>query len=230
MPLKFILERNTSALLTMKKWLIISCGFSCLLLAARVIVTGYLTYVFLPWNLFLAVLPYAITEWLWACPRIAMNKMKLLGFIILWILFIPNSFYILTDLFHLDNFHSAPKWFDLLMIFSFAWNGLLLGLMSVRKTELILEVISGRGFSLFIVFIVMWLNAFGIYIGRYLRFNSWDIITQPFSLFNEMFEVLLHPVRNKMEWGMIMVYAFFMTVLYITVKKLGENFQTTSQK
>ena len=230
MLMKLILKRNTSGILTMKQWLIISCGFSCFLLAARVYVTGYLTYIFLLWNLFLAFLPYAITEWLWARPRIAMNKMKLLGFMILWMLFIPNSFYILTDLFHLDNFHSAPKWFDLLMIFSFAWNGLLLGLMSVRKTELILEVISGRGFSLFIVFIVMWLNAFGIYIGRYLRFNSWDIITQPFSLFNEMFEVLLHPARNKMEWGMIMVYAFFMTVLYITVKKLGENFLTTNQK
>ncbi len=230
MSLRFILERNTSTLLTMKKWLIISCGFSCLLLAARVIITGYLTYVFLAWNLFLAFLPYAITEWIWAHPRMAKNIVMLSGFMALWMLFIPNSFYILTDLFHLDNFHSAPKWFDLLMIFSFAWNGLLLGLMSVRKTELILEVISGRGFSLFIVFMVMWLNAFGIYIGRYLRFNSWDIITQPFSLFNEMFEVLLHPVRNKMEWGMIMVYAFFMTVLYITVKKLGENFQTTNQK
>jgi len=230
MSLRFILERNTSALLTMKKWLIISCGFSCLLLAARIIITGYPTYVFLPWNLFLAFLPYAITEWIWAHPRMAKNKVFLSGFMTLWMLFIPNSFYILTDLFHLDNFHSAPKWFDLLMIFSFAWNGLLLGLMSVRKTELILEGISGRGFSLFIVFMVMWLNAFGIYIGRYLRFNSWDIITQPFSLFNEMFEVLLHPVRNKMEWGMIMVYAFFMTVLYITVKKLGENFQTTNQK
>ena len=230
MSLRFILERNTSTLLTMKKWLIISCGFSCLLLAARIFITGYPTYIFLPWNLFLAFLPYAITEWIWAHPRMAKNKVMLSGFMTLWILFIPNSFYILTDLFHLDNFHSAPKWFDLLMIFSFAWNGLLLGLMSVRKTELILEVISGRGFSLFIVFMVMWLNAFGIYIGRYLRFNSWDIITQPFSLFNEMFEVLLHPVRNKMEWGMIMVYAFFMTVLYITVKKLGENFQTTNQK
>jgi len=230
MSLRFILERNTSASLTMKKWLIISCAFSCLLLAARVIITGYLTYVFLAWNLFLAFLPYAITEWIWARPRMAKNKVMLSGFMSLWMLFIPNSFYILTDLFHLDDFHSAPKWFDLLMIFSFAWNGLLLGLMSVRKTELILEVISGRGFSLFIVFMVMWLNAFGIYIGRYLRFNSWDIITQPFSLFNEMFEILLHPVRNKMEWGMIMVYAFFMTVLYITVKKLGENFQTTDQK
>jgi len=230
MLLKFLLKRNGPGMLTMQQWLIISCGFSCFLLAARVFITGHLTYIFLLWNLFLAFLPYAITVLLWAHSRTTNNKMILVGFMILWLLFIPNSFYILTDLFHLDNFHSAPKWFDLLMIFSFAWNGLLLGLMSVRKTELILEVVSGRGFSFLIVFIVMWLNAFGIYIGRYLRFNSWDIIMQPFSLFNEMLEILLHPVRNKMEWGMIMVYALFMTVLYITVKKLGENFQTINQK
>jgi len=230
MLLKLILKRNISALLTMHQWLMVSCGFSCLLLTARVLITSYLTYVFLVWNLFLAFLPYAITEWLWTHHRVAKSKWKLIVVMILWLLFIPNSFYILTDLFHLEKFDSAPKWFDLLLIFSFAWNGLLLGLMSVRKTELILEVISGRGFSLFIVFIVMWLNAFGIYIGRYLRFNSWDIIMQPFALFNEMVEILFHPVRNKMEWGMIMVYAFFMTVLYITVKKLGENFHTINQK
>jgi len=212
-------------MLTMRQWLIISCGFSCLLLIARVFITGYLTYIFLVWNLFLAFLPYAITEWLWTHSQVAKNKWKLMAAMILWLLFIPNSFYILTDLFHLDTFHSAPKWFDLLLLFSFAWNGLLLGLISVRKTEMLLEEVSGRGFSLVIVFMVMWLNAFGIYIGRYLRFNSWDVITQPFSLFNEMFEILLHPVRNKMEWGMMMVYALFMTLLYITIKKLGENFQ-----
>lgn len=230
MLLKFILKRNSSPMLTMRQWLIISCGFSCLLLVARVFITGHLTYIFLVWNLFLAFLPYAITEWLWAHSRVAKSKWKLMAAMIPWLLLIPNSFYILTDLFHLDNFHSAPKWFDLLLIFSFAWNGLLLGLTSVRKTESILEALSGRGFSLFIVFAVMWLNAFGIYIGRYLRFNSWDVITQPFSLFNEMFEILLHPVRNKMEWGMMMVYALFMTLLYITIKKLGENFQTINQK
>jgi len=217
-------------MLTMRQWLIISCGFSCLLLIARVFITGYLTYIFLVWNLFLAFLPYAITEWLWTHSQVAKNKWKLMAAMILWLLFIPNSFYILTDLFHLDTFHSAPKWFDLLLLFSFAWNGLLLGLISVRKTEMLLEEVSGRGFSLVIVFMVMWLNAFGIYIGRYLRFNSWDVITQPFSLFNEMFEILLHPVRNKMEWGMMMVYALFMTLLYITIKKLGENFQAINQK
>jgi uncharacterized membrane protein len=230
MLLRVLLKRNISTILTINQWLIISCGFSCLLLVARVLITGYLTYAFLVWNLFLAFLPYAVTEWLWVPARATKNKIILVGFLLLWLLFIPNSFYILTDLFHLDKFNSAPKWFDLLLIFSFAWNGLLLGLVSVRKTELILEVISGRGFSLFIVLIVMWLNAFGIYIGRYLRFNSWDIFMHPFSLFSEMSEILLHPARNKMEWGMITVYAFFMGVIYTTIKTLGENFQTLNQK
>lgn len=202
----------------------ISCGFSCLLLCARIFITGDLTYLFLVWNLFLAFIPFAISEWLLTLERFAQRKRKLAFVLFVWLLFIPNSFYILTDLFHLDKFDSAPKWFDLLLIFSFAWNGIVLGIVSIRRTEVILESISGRRFSLFIIFIVMWLNAFGIYIGRYLRFNSWDIIAQPFSLFKEMFEVLFHPLRNKMEWGMIAVYAVFMTVLYITIKKLAENF------
>jgi len=44
-----------------------------------------------------------------------------------------------------------------------------------------------------------------------------------------MLELLLHPARNKMEWGMIMVYAMFMTLVYTTIKKLGENFQPVNQ-
>src|SRR5687768_443175 len=221
---KSIRKKDISLNLNIQQWLLISCGFSCLLLCARIFITGDLTYLFLVWNLFLAFIPFAISEWLLTLERFAQRKRKLAIVLFVWLLFIPNSFYILTDLFHLDKFDSAPKWFDLLLIFSFAWNGIVLGIVSIRRTEVILESISGRRFSLFIIFIVMWLNAFGIYIGRYLRFNSWDIIAQPFSLFKEMFEVLFHPLRNKMEWGMIAVYAVFMTVLYITIKKLAENF------
>ena len=210
--------------LNMPQWLMVSCGFSCLLLCARIVITGDTTYLFLVWNLFLAFIPFAITQTLPYSNFWVAGKLKKAFVLFVWLLFIPNSFYILTDLFHLDKFDSAPKWFDLLLIFSFAWNGIMLGIASIRTTEIILESITGRSFSLLIIFMVMWLNAFGIYIGRYLRFNSWDILAQPFSLFNEMFEVLFHPLRNKMEWGMIAVYAVFMTVLYITIKKLGENF------
>lgn len=226
---KLIGKKDISLNLNMLQWLIVSCGFSCLLLAARIFITGDMTYLFLVWNLFLAFIPFAITQWLSAGNHFIQRKIKTVIVLFVWLLFIPNSFYILTDLFHLHKFDSAPKWFDLLLLFSFAWNGIVLGIVSIRRTEIILEGITGRSFSLLIIFIVMWLNAVGIYIGRYLRFNSWDILTQPFSLFKEMFEVIFHPLRNKMEWGMIAVYAVFMTVLYITIKKLGENFQAINK-
>lgn len=195
-----------------------------MLLCARVIATGSLTYIFLLWNLFLAFVPYAVGYWVSRNTWIIKNKLKLATVLGIWLLFIPNSFYILTDLFHLDHIASAPKWLDLLLLLSFACNGLLFGIISLRKIEIILERIRGKRVSLFIVFLVMWLNAFGIYIGRYLRYNSWDIIVQPFSLFSEMIEVFLYPFDKKMEWAMISCYAVFMTLLYITIKKTGENF------
>jgi uncharacterized membrane protein len=217
-------KENIPLPLTLHQWFLISCSFSVMLLCARVVATGYDTYVFLLWNLFLAFIPYAISYWLYSNIHVIENKLKLIAAVSAWLLFIPNSFYILTDLFHLDRIASAPKWFDLLLLLSFAWNGLLFGIVSLRKMETVLQVVSGKRFSLFIVFTVMWLNAFGIYIGRFLRYNSWDVITQPFSLFGEMLEIILHPFHNKMEWGMIFCYAVFMTLLYITIKKMAESF------
>lgn len=225
-----LIVRKTSnaTVFTLHHWFGISCSFSFVLLCMRVVATGGLAYVFLLWNLFLAFIPYAISHWLSLHIRVIENKWKLGMTLMIWLLFIPNTFYILTDLFHLTEIESAPKWFDLLLLLSFAWNGLLFGIVSIRKIEIILHIISGRWFSFFIVFVVMWLNALGIYIGRFLRYNSWDIIAHPFSLFSEMFQVLVFPFDNKMEWVMISCYALFMTLLYITVRKLSESFNQTA--
>lgn len=224
-----IQKTNHNSFFTLHHWLIASCSFSFLLLCTRVAATGYLTYVFLLWNLFLAFIPYAISHWLSLNIRVIENKWKLGLSLAAWLLFIPNTFYILTDLFHLTHIDSAPKWFDLLLLLSFAWNGLLFGVVSVRKIELIVHIVSGRWFSFFFVFAVMWLNALGIYIGRFLRYNSWDIVTNPFALFSDMFAILFFPFDNKMEWVMISCYALFMTLLYITVRKLSENFNHISK-
>ena len=142
-----------------------------------------------------------------------------------WLLFIPNSFYIITDLFHLTHIESAPLWFDLLLIFSFAWNGILCGIISLRRVEIITTLFRRKRFSILIVFSVMWLNAFGIYVGRFLRFNSWDIISDPFSLISEILNMVFHPFENGYAWGMTLCYAVFITFLYFTIKKLSESFQ-----
>lgn len=209
---------------TVHHWLLLSSGFSCLLLLGRIIVTGSTAYLFLPWNLFLAFVPYWITGRMLRDISLIENKWKFYGLLALWLLFIPNAFYIITDLFHLSHIGSAPKWYDLLLIFSFAWNGLLCGIISLRRVELMVLVQGAKRFSLLVVFMVMWLCAFGIYIGRFLRFNSWDVITNPFSLVAEITGMLLHPLEHGFAWGMTLVYGVFMTFLYITVQKLTEVF------
>lgn len=209
--------------LTIHQWLAVSVCFSCILVCVRIAATGQFTYLFLAWNLFLAFIPYFITEFLIGRPYLLARKWKLCALLFFWLLFIPNTFYIVTDLFHLHQFDNAPRWFDLALIFSFAWNGLLMGVLSIRRIEQVLLLVFQKELSFFFLSSIMWLNALGVYVGRYLRFNSWDVFTQPFSLFTEMTEMLLHPIRNKMDWSMVSVWSLFMLLLYVTIKKLGET-------
>lgn len=200
--------------------LLLSCGFSILLVALRITVTGSLMYGFLPWNLFLAWIPYSISNRVNKTTT-KKNNTRLVALSFLWLLFIPNSFYIITDLFHLDEGFAAPQWFDLALIFSFAWNGLMLGVLSMQKME---KIISERiGYRWLFVYVVMWLNALGIYIGRYLRFNSWDIITNPFQLAGDILYLCFHPLRNKNEWAMIVCFSILMTLIYKSVIHLHKE-------
>jgi uncharacterized membrane protein len=218
--IKRILLKND---VTFHEWLILSCCFSCLLFFVRVVATGSLSYLFLPWNLFLAFIPYLITCWLVQNISVMENKGKVVGVFAIWLLFFPNSFYIITDLFHLGRFPSAPQWFDLLMTYSFAWNGVLIGIIALRRMEAILEAVWGKSLSVILVLVIMTLCAFGIYIGRFMRYNSWDLVTNPFSLAEDLQELLLHPFDNSFVWAMTTGYAVFLTLLYFTLKKLAET-------
>jgi uncharacterized membrane protein len=208
----------------MHEWLLVSSGFACLLVLVRLLVTGLPEYLFLPLNLMLAFIPYWISGWV---IQNGLNKKKRIELFIalaVWLLFVPNSFYIITDLFHLTHVRSAPKWFDLLMIFSFAWNGIICGVISLRRVEIVISVIGGKKYSGLLIAGVMWLSGLGIYIGRFLRYNSWDILTDPFSLAGDIINMIIHPFQNGYAWGMTLCYAVFMTLLYFTIKKLGESF------
>jgi uncharacterized membrane protein len=134
--LKKVGERIPSRF-TLSQWLLIALVFSLSLLAIRIIKTGYLSYGFLAWNLFLAYVPYFISEWLSKHPQMLASRVKLIAIVFIWILFMPNSFYILTDLFHLNNMSKGDSWYDLTLILSFAWNGILFGILSIYKMELL---------------------------------------------------------------------------------------------
>lgn len=200
----------------------LSMLFSAFLVLVRVIYTGEHDYRFLLWNLFLAYIPYFMSNRLQYMPAWIEHRGKFILFFIAWLLFIPNTFYILTDLFHLGGHTGAPLWYDLFLIISFAWNGLLLGILSVRQMEKIIQVYIPRNTAWFFLYPVMVLNALGVYIGRYMRFNSWDVITNPFGLVADIAQLVWHPVQHKEVWAMVCCFSAFMTLMYTTLKKISK--------
>jgi uncharacterized membrane protein len=214
----FFLRSKIDRLITL------SMLFSCILVPARIIYTGRLTFIFLVWNLILAYVPYFITQMLTQNTKWLNSRVKLTIVVLAWLAFIPNSFYILTDLFHLQDRYNdrlVPQWYDLAMIFSFAWNGLLLGILSIRQMEKIICRHLFKIPELLFLCPVMWMNAWGVYIGRYLRYNSWDVLTDPLQLSKDICVILLHPIEYKNASGMIFCFSILMTLFYLTLKKLG---------
>ncbi|MGC4037335.1 MAG: DUF1361 domain-containing protein [Chitinophagaceae bacterium] len=203
----------------MERILLLSCAFSIFLWFVRFVVTGSLMHGFLIWNLFLAYLPYSIARNLEKRLSAIKSRLSFLLIFICWLLFIPNTFYIITDLFHLDEGTAAPMWYDLALIFSFAWNGIILGVLSLYKMERIISRRFNYKVTFLFVYSIMLLNSIGIYIGRYLRFNSWDVITDPFQLANDVSYLCFHPIRNGMEWAMIFCFSILMTFMYLVLKK-----------
>jgi uncharacterized membrane protein len=221
---KFLsLKKKMPVVFTIRHWLMISCSFSVVLLVVRIITSGRLSYAFLAWNLALAYIPFLISNWLSRHEQVFKRRITLISLIFAWIVFMPNSFYILTDLFHLENMGYGHPWFDLTLILSFAWSGILLGILSIRKMEILLRRAKGKFISGLVICAVMWLNAFGIYIGRFLRFNSWDVLVNPFSLLADIANMVLNPYEYRYVWAMSFCFAFFMIILYYSSKKLAES-------
>jgi uncharacterized membrane protein len=219
-PYRWVLFKTTSN--EMDRMLTLSMGFSIALVMARIVYTGKLTFLSLIWNLFLAWLPYMVSTWLQKRNIVYTNPLRFVVVGFVWLLFIPNSFYIMTDLFHLGEHNNVPNWFDLAMIISFAWDGLLLGVLSVRQMEKMMQQFLPGMRELFFIYPIMWLNALGIYIGRYPRFNSWDIITNPIGLSSYLLRMIGHPIQYKYAWGMVACFSVFMTLVYLTIKRISK--------
>jgi uncharacterized membrane protein len=206
----------------LERTLILSCLFSIGLVFFRGFYADNWRYISLIWNLFLAFIPYWITNAASSRKDWMQSNFKFATLFICWLLFLPNSYYIITDLFHLRQHVSIPLWYDLALIFSFAWNGLLMGVLSVRQMEKMVEKKWNIKTGVWFLYPIMLLNAFGIYLGRYLRFNSWDVVTNPSNLIDEIKYLLVHPIRNRLDWGMIFCYAVLMTLIYVTVKRISK--------
>lgn len=181
---------------------------------------GQYTFFFLIWNLFLAWIPFWIAL---SLEKISKSKIMAVIGLISWLLFFPNAPYIITDLLHIKPRFPVPLWYDVMMIFSFGWTGLLLGFFSLMEVHKYLEKRLPIWASNSLVYSSILLCGLGVFIGRFQRYNSWDILANPFALFEDVLSVVLHPMAHLQTFGIAIVLSVLMLLGYWTLEVLRER-------
>ena len=202
------------------------CGILfIILLSLRILYTQSLTYTFLIWNVFLAFVPYLLGR-LYIITKVKDGIILKTTIGVLWLLFLPNAPYIITDIFHLTNVDSAPLWFDTIFLMTSAILGLLIFYQCIKDFEQ--YITTNRSFvrRQLILFTIMILCGFGIYLGRFLRLNSWEVFTNPANIFTIIFDTLLHPLEHTKCWGVTLIYGFS---LYIGHLIYNNSFRTLQE-
>ena len=144
-------------------------------------------------------------------------------FLVAWLLFFPNAPYMITDIFHYEERPPVPFWYDVLLVISAAWNGLILGMVSLMNVENFLSRHIKPLLVKFIVFTSLLLCGYGIFIGRFLRFNSWNILTDPGYLAYTSAHHVLLPQRYPKLWVFTVLFAALLSIIYFTLKKLPRH-------
>lgn len=192
------------------------------LFTLRVFKSHTLAYRYLIWNLFLAWLPAlgAFAAHNLHRHRSWFNWLLICGFAIFWLAFFPNAPYLITDLMHLRQNTVVPFWFDLLLFVAFAWTGFFLGLLSLLLMQEIVRKLAGAKASWFFAFIVLGLSSFGIYLGRFLRWNSWDLFLNPGRLLVDVSEQAQDPFTRFQAIVFSLLFAGFFLSMYLALVAL----------
>lgn len=153
------------------------------MLVARAIYAREVRFSFLPGNLLLAWIPllFALAVYTLRARR-SKRWQLLIACAVVWFLFYPNAPYLITDLVHLKSRAPVPPWFDLIVFMSFAWTGLFLGYLSLYLMQEVVRSWLGRAHSWRFAMGMLALGALGVFLGRFWRWNSWEVLTHPFGL------------------------------------------------
>jgi uncharacterized membrane protein len=194
------------------------CGF---LIVFRTLWTRNFDYAFLVWNLGLAVAPFFFSTI--TCLQSLLSLRFVFGF--LWLLFLPNAPYLITDLFHLRVLASGPIWLDVLMLASCSATGLALGYVSSMQIQGLFDAAARPIIGWTVALSGMFLSGLGIYLGRFLRWRSVDLFHEPLRLFTDIFERLVNPLVHYRAWGVTLAFGCALSlgyvILFVGMKRNG---------
>jgi uncharacterized membrane protein len=189
-------------------WLSYCFAFIAILITARIWYSGNTLYLFLVWNLFLAWIPYSISLTF----KNIIGKKKIIQALVFtsWLLFFPNALYIVTDIIHVKETEKVPVWFDAILLFVSSFAGLALAFASIKNVENILQHYFHKKFTNVLVIFLLFLGSFGVYLGRFQRWNSWDVLHNPLALALDISHRFTSPFAHTKTWGV----TFLLTGLY----------------
>lgn len=215
------------------EFLVVCAGLSSLsatLLAVRFFVADSIHYGFLAWNLFLAWLPALLS---WRIIRYTSKKNlkpSVIFWLIAWVLFLPNTFYIVTDFIHLDRLDGISKLFDACLVFTFSLTGFALGIASMLAVHVWLEKYISRQKAILSIGGVILLSSFAIYLGRYLRWNSWDVVFNPFGLLFDVSDRVINPSSHPQTFSTTLLFFVVISSIYASVRFYGIRLLRLIQK
>ena len=200
-------------------WLVSVLAITLLLLRVKITNSTYL--LFLIWNLFLAYIPYFLSSSIYKNFFNTSKKTQNSFYGLVWLLFIPNSFYILTDFTHLHFKTTFQFSLDMLIISGFSFVGFYVGLLSIHTIRQLVIAKYGNTKGYIFILTISFLSAFGIYLGRVLRFNSWDIISKPIQLaYTSIYALFsLETIIYTLQLGTIILISYIL-FYYWKQKKL----------
>lgn len=200
------------------KKLVLLTSLSITLVIVRIIKTDQFSFVFMFWNLFLAFIPYWISTYLLKHKDLHLLNAVVSGFI--WLLFLPNAPYMVTDLFHFHKQPHLPIWYDLFLILSFAIIGMYLFYLSVLQMKDLVKIKFPKLYRPVVLILLFIAVSYGVYIGRFLRLNSWDII-HPVSLTKTCLSTFAQRSLFKDMRGFTFLFSIFLAFLYILFKPIN---------
>lgn len=185
-------------------------------LVVRRIELGRLGYTFLVGNLLLAWTPYLLSLLATYLHQARSSRRWLVAAVwAAWLAMLPNAPYILTDLIHWRSRYEMPWWFDLGVVLMFGLAGCFAGIVSLRLMHQIVRRRAGSVAGWAFASVAAILSGFGIYLGRFERWNSWDLLTRPHALFAQTWHHSFNPYLYDRTLGVTLMFGAMILVTYV---------------
>ena len=167
-------------------------------------------FFFLLWNAYFAWIPVILLELPTAHSKYGLVRWATIG---LAVLFFTNAPYLITDLIHLRPRTGVPLWYDALLLFSFAYLGLMLALQALRQIRAILQDYA-KWVKEVVTLGTLVLSGLGIYLGRVVRWNSWEAFLSPRELLSDIVKLLKAPSQHLEDWLMMLLFSLMLACVY----------------